>query len=70
MIKLDPHNESDLDLVRRIACAFVSHQMGITYQTVWKNHHYASAIPGPVWFEIAEHAIESYQNAPNLLFGE
>ena len=68
MLKLDPKNEGELDLVRRIACAFISHQLGVSYQTCWKNYNFANAIPGPVWFEVTEHAIESYQKAPDNLF--
>ncbi len=62
MIKLDPNNESDLDLVRRMACAFISHQMGVSYQTLWKNYDYSNKIPGEVWFEITEHTIETFRN--------
>lgn len=70
MVKLDPNNKSDLDLARRIACAFISHQMDVSYQTLWKNHNYSTATPGPIWFEIAEQAIEIFRNSKNELAGE
>lgn len=62
MTILDPNNESDVDLVRRIACAYISHQMDVSYQTLWKSHNYSTETPGPIWFEIAEHIIEVLRN--------
>lgn len=52
-----PYEEYEIALATKIACAAISHQMDISYQTYWKNYTKDSeGNPRPVgtaWIELA-----------------
>ena len=53
--------EHDVELARRIACAAISFQMGISYQTYWNNYIKPKDAPWPlgtVWIDFAKMVTE------------
>ena len=44
--------EDNLELARRLAAAFIGHQMGISLN--WALKHYVSDHPGSYWLALAE----------------
>ena len=53
-----PVSEYDIELAKRIACAAISHQMGISYQHYWKTYIQTNKNEtwpiGTIWLAVAE----------------
>lgn len=49
------------ELAKRMAAAAISYQMGVTYQTAYKN--YITKTPGQLWFLLAELAMRGMAEA-------
>ena len=47
-------SELQLELAKRIACAVMSYQLGISYQTYWKSYIKNSDTIGDKWIELAK----------------
>ena len=57
----------DRELARRICAAFVSHQLGVTVATQYKN---TPEDVGDLWYFLAALAKELVSNSQNSLYGD
>ena len=56
-MKNDPHeefNEWDKEVAKRIACAVLSYQAGMPYETLWQQHADQNEDIGAFWLALAK----------------
>lgn len=55
----DQYDEWDIEVAKRIACAVISYQAGLTYETMWQEYAGQSKKGiGTFWLSIAKHIRE------------
>jgi hypothetical protein len=55
----DQYDEWDIEVAKRIACAVISYQAGLTYETMWQEYAGQSKEGiGTFWLSIAKHIRE------------
>jgi hypothetical protein len=58
-------DEWDLEVAKRIACAVMSYQASIAYETLWKDYaNQREHDMGTFWLSIAKHIREDMPNKP------
>ena len=57
-------NEWDMEVAKRIACAVVSYQAGMSYETLWQQHTDLKEDIGTFWLSIAQQIREGLPHKP------
>jgi hypothetical protein len=57
-------SEWDVEVAKRIACAVVSYQAGMPYETLWQQHTDQKEDIGTFWLSIAKHIREDFPHRP------
>ena len=59
----DQYNEWDVEVAKRIACAVLSYQAGLTYEAFWKDYaEQSKADIGTFWLSMAKQIREQLPN--------
>jgi hypothetical protein len=56
--------EWDIEVAKRIACAVVSYQAGVSYESLWEQYANQSDEIGTFWLAIANQIREELPNKP------
>ena len=60
----NPFTEWDFEVAKRIACAVVSYQAGVSYESLWKQYAEQSEEIGTFWRSIAKQIREEMPQKP------
>lgn len=58
------YSEWDIEVAKRIACAVVSYQAGLTYEDMWKQYADQAEEIGTFWLSLARQIREGLPNKP------
>jgi hypothetical protein len=58
------YSEWDIEVAKRIACAVVSYQAGVLYETLWEQYADQREEVGTFWLSIAKHIREDLPQKP------
>jgi hypothetical protein len=58
------YSEWDIEVAKRIACAVVSYQAGVSYETLWNQYADQREEVGTFWLSIAKHIREDLPQKP------
>ena len=53
------YTEWDLEVAKRIACAVISYQAGVSYDSLWEQYSDSKEDMGTFWLSIAKHIREN-----------
>jgi hypothetical protein len=54
----------DVEVAKRIACAVLSYQAGVPYETLWQQHTDQKEVIGTFWLTIAKQIREELPQKP------
>jgi hypothetical protein len=60
----DEFSDWDVEVAKRIACAVVSYQAGMPYETLWQQHADQKEDIGTFWLSIAKQIREGLPHKP------
>jgi len=61
----DPYDEWEVEVAKRIACAVISYQAGLSFETMWKEYAGQSQENvGTFWLSIAKQIRNDLPNKP------
>ncbi len=58
------YSEWDLEVAKRIACAVISYQAGMSYETLWNQNEDQKEDIGTFWLSIAKQIREGLPHKP------
>ena len=59
-----PYTEWDAQVARRIACAVISYQAGVSYESLWEQYANPNEDMGTFWLAIAKQVRENLPQKP------
>ena len=57
-------SEWDVEVAKRIACAVVSYQAGVSYESLWEQYADQKEGTGTFWLSIAKQIREEFPHKP------
>jgi len=57
-------SEWDVEVAKRIACAVVSYQAGVSYESLWEQYADQKEDTGTFWLSIAKQIREEFPHKP------
>jgi hypothetical protein len=60
----DPFTEWEIEVAKRIACAVVSYQAGVSYEALWDRYAPQKEDVGTYWLSIAQQISDAFPHRP------
>lgn len=58
------YNEWEIEVAKRIACAVVSYQAGVSFEDLWRQYAYQREDVGTYWLSVAKQVGEDFPHRP------
>jgi hypothetical protein len=58
------YTEWEIEVAKRIACAVVSYQVGLSYENLWDQYADQKEEVGTIWLSVAKQIGDSFPNRP------